>query len=95
MITNYKFVGVVAELVTSFLVFKCYKFIILNRYSRREEVNGKQQRNPRNFLELFNGTIVMPTRMGRNRTQLTCKLNNLETIICCYFYEKKVAYRVS
>ncbi|GFY98581.1 phosphoinositide phosphatase family protein [Actinidia rufa] len=39
----------------------------LPRYSLSEGVNGKLQLNPRNSLELFNGTIAMPTWMQRNK----------------------------
>ncbi|KAJ4982388.1 hypothetical protein NE237_033225 [Protea cynaroides] len=34
--------------------------LLTTRYSLREEVNGRQQHNPKNSLELFNDTIATP-----------------------------------
>jgi hypothetical protein len=55
----------------------CVAMMMLNRYFLREEVSGKQQLTPRNFLELYNVITAMPTWMLRNKMLLMCKYKRL------------------
>ena len=65
--------------------------MMLNRYFLREEVSGKQQLTPRNFLELYNVITAMPTWMLRNKMLLMCKLNKLcSSLPCLLFSEKNI-----
>jgi hypothetical protein len=65
--------------------------MMLNRYFLREEVSGKQQLTPRNFLELYNVITAMPTWMLRNKMLLMCKLNKLcSSLPSLLFSEKNI-----